>query len=147
MKDLTRDSISVHILTLAAPVIVSTFAQFAYQLVDLYFIAQIGAAATAGANVAANLLVVFVALTQLVIVGTTPLVAQAVGRKDQADADLVFNQSMALSVIIGLVTTALIYACIRPWFPAKYLELPARERQANDARRRQRSAGLRSLAS
>jgi putative MATE family efflux protein len=115
MKDLTKDSISVHILTLAAPVIVSMFAQFAYQLVDLYFIAQIGAAATAGVNVAANLLLVFVALTQVVIVGTTPLVAQAVGRKDQADANLVFNQSMALSVIIGLVTTAFIYSCTRPY--------------------------------
>lgn len=115
MKDLTKDSISGHILTLAAPVVVSMFAQFAYQLVDLYFIAQIGAAATAGVNVAGNLLLVFVALTQVVIVGTTPLVAQAVGRKDHTDANLIFNQSMGLSVIIGLVTTAFIYSCIRPY--------------------------------
>jgi putative MATE family efflux protein len=41
---------------------------------------------------------------QVVSVGTVALIAHAVGRKDQADANLVFNQSLGLSVVCGLST-------------------------------------------
>jgi putative MATE family efflux protein len=46
-------------------------------------------------------------------VGSVSLVAQAVGRKDQADANLVFNQSLMLSVGCGVAVITLIYATIR----------------------------------
>src|SRR5256885_6497886 len=39
-------------------------------------------------------------------VGTVALVSHAVGRKDQAEANLVFNQSVLLSAICGVLTLA-----------------------------------------
>ena len=44
------------------------------------------------------------ALTQVLGVGAVALIAQAVGRRDQADANLVFNQSVSLAVACALAT-------------------------------------------
>jgi putative MATE family efflux protein len=46
------------------------------------------------------------AMTQTLGVGTVALVSHAVGRKDHADANLVFNQSLALSATCAAVTLA-----------------------------------------
>src|SRR5437763_1193928 len=42
------------------------------------------------------------ALTQMLGVGTTALISQAAGRKDQARAELVFNQSCMMSILIAV---------------------------------------------
>jgi putative MATE family efflux protein len=47
---------------------------------------------------------VMMALTQMLGVGTVALVSHAVGRKDQAEANLIFNQSVVLSAICGVLT-------------------------------------------
>ncbi len=44
------------------------------------------------------------ALTQMLGVGTVALVSHAAGRKDQAEANLVFNQSVVLSALCGVLT-------------------------------------------
>jgi putative MATE family efflux protein len=44
------------------------------------------------------------ALTQVLGVGAVALIAQAVGRRDPADANLVFNQSVSLAVACALAT-------------------------------------------
>lgn len=104
-----------HILTMAAPVAIGMLTQIAYQLVDLYFVTRISVAATAGVNAAGNAVLVIVVLTQILGVGTVALVAQAVGRKDHADANLAFNQSMVLSAASGAITIALLYVFIHPY--------------------------------
>ena len=43
-------------------------------------------------------MMVVIAMTQVLGVGTVALIAQAVGRKDAADANLVFNQSLLMAV-------------------------------------------------
>ena len=43
------------------------------------------------------------ALTQVLGVGTMVLIAHAAGRKDAADGNLVFNQSLALSAIAAVI--------------------------------------------
>ncbi len=45
---------------------------------------------------------IVLALTQMLGVGTTTLIAQAAGQKDQPRAELIFNQSLSMSVLIGL---------------------------------------------
>ena len=76
-------------------------AQTLYFLVDLYFVARLGDTALAGVGAAGIAMFVVMAMTQMLGVGTMALVAQAVGRKDPADADLVFNQSFALAGLHG----------------------------------------------
>lgn len=115
MKDLTKDSIPSHLLRLSAPILIGMVTQIAYQVVDLYFIAKISVAATAGVNAGGNAVFIVAALAAILNVGTAPLVAHAVGRKDRADANFVFNQSLTLSIALGAATAALLYVFRRPY--------------------------------
>lgn len=104
MKDLTQGSIPGHLLRMAAPIAIGMFFQMLYVLIDLYFVARLGDAAVAGVGAAGNVSFVIMALTQVLGVGTMALIAQAAGRKDQADANLVFNQSLLLAALCAAIT-------------------------------------------
>lgn len=97
MRDLTQGPISGHLLAMAAPIAAGMLAQTLYFLIDLYFVARLGDTALAGVGAAGIAMFVVMALTQTLGVGAMALIAQAVGRKDSADADLVFNQSLSLA--------------------------------------------------
>jgi putative MATE family efflux protein len=104
MKDLTQDSITRNIIGMAAPIAAGMLFQTLYFLVDLYFVAAIGDEAVAGVGAAGTLMFIVMALTQVLGVGAVALIAQAVGRKDQANANLVFNQSVLFALVCALVT-------------------------------------------
>src|SRR5256885_4328000 len=78
---------------MAVPIAIGMLFQTLYFLVDLYFVARLGEAAIAGVSTAGTISFVILALTQMLGVGTVALVSHAVGRKDQAEANLVFNRS------------------------------------------------------
>jgi putative MATE family efflux protein len=103
MKDLTKGPVGGHVLQLATFIALSTFFQTLYFLADLYFVGQLGKEAIAGVGLAGNLMMLVLALTQSLGVGATSLLAQALGRKDRAHAELVFNQALVLSSLTGLV--------------------------------------------
>ena len=103
MKDLTTGSIPAHIVRLALPMAAGMIFQTLYYLVDLYFVAQLGDDAVAGVSAAGNIQFIMLALTQILGVGTMALIAQAVGRKDLNDANLVFNQSTLMATTFGVV--------------------------------------------
>src|ERR1700682_4930850 len=104
MKDLTQGGIVVHISTMAPQIFAGMIMIMLCQLVDLYFVADLGDAAIAGVGAAGNAGFLINALTQVLSVGTVALISHAVGRKDQADANLVFNQSLGLAAVCGLFT-------------------------------------------
>ncbi len=104
MKDLTQGSIVRNILGMAAPMAAGMIFQTLYFLVDLYFVAGLGDAAVAGVGAAGTLMFVIMALTQVLGVGAVALIAQAVGRRDQGDANLVFNQSVLFAFACSLAT-------------------------------------------
>ncbi|RQH13324.1 MATE family efflux transporter [Bradyrhizobium sp. RP6] len=106
MKDLTRGSIVSHILGMAPPIMAGMISIMICQLVDLYFVSGLGDAAVAGVAAAGNAGFLVNGLIQVLGVGTVALIAHAVGRKDRPDANLIFNQAVALSVLFGLVTLA-----------------------------------------
>ena len=106
MKDLTQGSITRLLVAMAVPIAIGMLFQTLYFLVDLYFVARLGEAAIAGVSTAGTISFVILALTQMLGVGTVALVSHAVGRKDQAEANLVFNQSVLLSAICGGLTLA-----------------------------------------
>jgi putative MATE family efflux protein len=110
MKDLTKGSISSHIVAMAAPMAAGMIFQTLYFFVDLYFVAQLGDAAVAGVSTAGNAMFIIMAMTQVLGVGTVALIAHAVGRKDQADANLIFNQSLLIAALCGVLTLILGYA-------------------------------------
>ncbi|HZP65625.1 MAG TPA: MATE family efflux transporter [Rudaea sp.] len=118
MHDLTQGSITRHIIAMAVPIAVGMLFQTLYLLVDLYFVAHIGDAAIAGVSTAGNLTFVVMALTQVLGVGTVTLIAQAIGRKDHADANLVFNQSLSIAGVCMIGTLVAGYLGVVPYMTA-----------------------------
>lgn len=115
MRDLTQGSVSGHLVAMAIPVAAGMICQTLYYFVDLYFIAQLGDAAIAGVSAAGNAVFVVLAMTQVLGVGAVALIAHAVGRKDQADANLLFNQSLLVAALCGALTLVFGYPLARPY--------------------------------
>src|SRR6202165_650221 len=104
MKDLTQGAIVGHLSTTAPQIFAGLIMIMLCQLIDLYIVSDLGDAAIAGVGAAGNAGFLINALTQVLSVGTVALISHAVGRKDQADANLVFNQSLGLSAAGALFT-------------------------------------------
>src|SRR5262245_4705671 len=109
MRDLTKGSITGHLLGMAAFIGVGLIVQTLYFLVDLYFVSHLGKEAIAGVSSAGAAWMLVMAASQLIAVGALALVSQAIGRKDDAEANLVFNQSMGMSLAAAVLTLALGY--------------------------------------
>lgn len=90
--------------------------QVLYNLVDIYFVAQLGDAAVAGVSAGSNIMFLVLAFTQVLNVGTVALIARAAGAKDQQQASLVFNQSLTIS---GLMTLLVLVGGI--WVAGPYM--------------------------
>ena len=101
MKDLTQGSVVKHLIQMAAFLAVSMAVQTLYLLADLFWVGRLGKEAIAVVDLAGNLTIIVLALTQMLGVGTTALISQAAGQKDQPRAELVFNQSFVMSILIA----------------------------------------------
>lgn len=102
MKDMTQGSIVRHLLHMSAFLAVSMLVQTLYLLADLYWVGRLGKEAIAGVGVAGNLMMLVLALTQTLGVGTTTFISHAAGAKDQPRAERGFNQSLVLSLLVGI---------------------------------------------
>ena len=101
MQDLTKGSISAHLVKTASFMLVTMVFQTLYFLVDLYWVGRLGKEAVAGVGVAGNLTFIVLAISQMLGVGTTTLVSHAAGQRNKERALLVFNQSQVLSSLVG----------------------------------------------
>jgi len=115
LKDLTEGSIPAHVVDMAVPMAVGMSVQTLSYLVDLYFVGALGDVALAGVSAAGNAMSIIYALTQILGVGCVALISHAVGRKDQPGANLVFNQSILISALLGLVTVVIGYSLARAY--------------------------------
>jgi putative MATE family efflux protein len=113
MEDLTRGSIVGHLVKTTSFMLVTMVFQTLYFLVDLYWVGRLGKEAIAGVGIAGNLTFLVLAITQMLAVGTTTLISHAAGRNDRNRAQLVLNQSVLLSGLIGVAFLILVTA-LRP---------------------------------
>ena len=118
MRDLTTGSIPRHLIRLAMPMAFGMIFQTMYYLVDLWFVTRLGDAAVAGVSSAGNVQFIVMSLTQILGVGTMPLIANAVGRKDRDDANLVFNQSVVWAFVCAIITLVGGFALAGPYMRA-----------------------------
>ncbi len=110
MKDMTQGSVTRHLVQMASFLVLSMLVQTLYVLADLYWVGRLGKEAIAAIGVAGNLMMIVIAATQALSVGTTTLISQAIGRKDQTRAELAFNQSLVMSFGVGLFVGAAFFA-------------------------------------
>jgi len=103
MQDLTTGSVVRHLLKTASFMLVTMVFQTLYSLIDLYWVGRLGKEAVAAVGISGNLSFVVLAISQMLGVGTTTLVSHAAGRRDKPHALLVFNQSLVLSSLAGVI--------------------------------------------
>lgn len=103
MKDMTEGSVTRHLLHMASFMAVSMVVQTLYLLADLYWVGTLGKEAIAAVGLSGNLMMLVLALTQTLGVGTTTVISHAAGRKDQPHAELGFNQSIVLSSVVAVL--------------------------------------------
>lgn len=106
MTDLTTGSIEKHLASMASFIGAGLVFQSAYFIVDLYFVSRLGPQAMAGVGAAGNFSFLSLAAAQLVGVGSLSLISQAVGRRDPAHANLVFNQVCGLALLMSAALLA-----------------------------------------
>ena len=95
--DLTNGPVRPQLLRLASMIFVGMVAQTLYMLIDLYWVGHLGGSAIAAVGLAGNLLMLVMALTQILSVGTAALVSHAAGAGDGALAQRYFGQSQSLA--------------------------------------------------
>lgn len=101
MKDLTKGSILANLLGMSVFLMGNMLGQALYLLADMYWVGRLGKESVAAVGLAANLMALTLALTQMMGVGTTTLISHAAGLKNQERARRVFNQSFVLSIAGG----------------------------------------------
>ena len=101
MQDLTSGSLTGHLLKTTSFMLVSMVFQTLYVLIDLYWVGRLGTDAVAAVGLSGNLMFIVLAATQMLGVGTTTLVSHATGGRNRERANLVFNQSQVLSIVVG----------------------------------------------
>ncbi|HEY6126093.1 MAG TPA: MATE family efflux transporter [Steroidobacteraceae bacterium] len=115
MKNLSVGSIPGHVAAMSIQMFVGMVVQVAYFVTDLKFVSMLGNEIAAGFSAAGNLWFVVLALTQVLNVGTAAMVSHAVGAKQHERANLVFNQSLMLSVFMGIFVLVMLYAVASPY--------------------------------
>jgi putative MATE family efflux protein len=103
MQDLTTGPITRHLLKTTSFMLVMMVFQTLYFLIDLYWVGRLGTAAVAGVAIAGNLTFITLALGQMLGVGTTTVVSHAAGRRDRDQAQHLFNQSLVLATVAGVL--------------------------------------------
>src|SRR5688572_12130676 len=115
MQDLTTGPLTRHLLKTTSFMLVTMVFQTLYFLIDLYWVGRLGTQAVAAVGIAGNLSFIVLALSQMLGVGTTTVVSHAVGRKDHAQASLLFNQSQVLAMVTGVAFLIVGLLC-RSWY-------------------------------
>src|SRR6187399_2455654 len=103
LRDLTQGAIWRHLVGMAVFIGAGLIVNTLYMLIDLYFVSRLGKEAVAGVASAGSAMYITMSVAQLVGVGSLALISHAVGRKDQADAQLVFEQALSLGLLIAVI--------------------------------------------
>jgi len=115
VKDLTQGSVTKHLLRMTAFLMGSMIFQSLYLLADMYWVGRLGKESVAAVGLAANIMLLVLAATQALGIGTTTLVSHAAGEKNQERANHVFHQAVMLSLLSALVFLTLAYLLRTPY--------------------------------
>lgn len=98
---LVEGKIKTSLLRLAWPLLVGAFLHDLFNLVDLFFIGQLGSEALAALSLAGVIIAIIIMVALGISTGATALIAHYIGRRDYEKADSVLVQAVILSFICG----------------------------------------------
>ena len=112
-QDFTAISINRAIVLLAVPMVLEMMMESLFGIVDIFFVAHLGADATATVGMTEGMLVMVFAVALGLSMGTTAVVARRTGEQDKDGA----AKSAVQSIMLGIMVSALIFAVCFPLAP------------------------------
>jgi len=111
---LTEGSITLNLLRLAVPIIISNMLQTAYQVVDTFWVGRLSAEAVAAVSFCFPISFLLIALGGGLPIAGTVLLAQYTGRGDEDATNHVAAQTLLMVFLISLVLAAVGYSVATP---------------------------------
>ena len=102
---ITHDSIEKLFLKIAVPASIGTIFQTLYNLVDTYFAGKISAQALAAIAQTFPVYFIIIAMGVGISIGSTSLVANSLGEKNENKASHYLAQSILIGIIVSIVVT------------------------------------------
>ncbi len=101
-QDFTQGSLGRAIVLLSVPTILEMSMESLFGIVDVFWVASLGADAVAAVGLTEGLLTLIFAAAMGLCMGTTAMVARRIGEKDAAGAAVAAVQSILLGLLISL---------------------------------------------
>lgn len=112
-QDFTAISIDRAIFLLAVPMVLEMAMEALFGVVDIFFVAHLGADATATVGITEGMLTMVMAIAVGMSMGASAVVARRIGEKDEAGA----ARAAVQSIILGICISALLFAFCFPFAP------------------------------
>lgn len=112
-QDFTAISIDRAIILLAVPMVLEMAMESLFGIVDIFFVAHLGADATATVGMTEGMLYIVMSIAVGLSMGTTAVVARRIGERDKERAAV----SAVQSIVMGLACALLIFSVCFPLAP------------------------------
>ena len=99
--DLTKGNVFKVLVTLALPIMGSSFLQFTYNLVDMLWVGGLGSNAVASIGSSSFFIGLGYSINAFVVIGTGIKVAHSIGRKDTKAVDEYISSGVILNSVVG----------------------------------------------
>jgi len=109
-NEITDGNLIKAIVFLSLPIIFSNFLQGLYNVIDMFWVGKLGAAAVAAVSLSFPPMFLMITLGMGVSVAGTILVSQYKGRKDHEKSDFIASQTVSSVILLSIVLAALGYA-------------------------------------
>src|SRR6478672_11425490 len=106
-RDFTRGSIGLAIFLLAVPMIFEMFAESLFAIMDIFFVAKLGADAIAIVGLTESVMALIYAVAFGLAIGATATVSRRTGEKDEEGAAKSAAHVIYLGIIVSLLISAI----------------------------------------
>ena len=106
--DLTQGKVLNVLTALALPIMGGSLLQFAYNIVDMFWVGRLGTNAVASIGSSSFFIGLGYAINAMVVVGTGIKVAHAAGKQNDIEAKAYMNAGILINIILGLLYGSLL---------------------------------------
>ncbi|WP_297437803.1 MATE family efflux transporter [uncultured Clostridium sp.] len=109
--DLTKGNVFKVILRLAIPIMSSSILQFAYSIIDMFWVGKLGSDAVAAIGTTSFLISLGYSILSMIVIGVSVRVSQSIGSGDIHKVKEYLNIGMITTLVIGSTYALIVFLC------------------------------------